>query len=53
MSKAIQILDMFFLLILIDLNDFWSKLTLILGIKIASKIGLAAQGASKKLLEAS
>ena len=37
MSKAIEIVDRFFLLILIDLDDFGSKFTFILGVKITSK----------------
>ena len=37
MSKAIEIFDKLCLLILIELDDFWSNLTLILGAKITSK----------------
>ena len=37
MSKAIEIFDKFFLLILIDLDDFGLKFTFVLGAKITSK----------------
>ena len=52
MSKAIEFFDRFFLLILIDLDDFGSKLTLILGVKITSKSFKSRFGCRRSFQEA-
>ena len=52
MSEAIQFLDKSFLLILIDLDDFWCKLNLILGVKITSKSFKSRFGCRRSFQEA-